>query len=319
LQCEQGALHSFREAQSNLEKLNVHRRPVNNHNKIKQLTNQVGAVLAIENLKPIAPQECAPAAEEVIVQVDGGHLPIQEKDRRSFEALSAVVYRPESIREIDKHHREIEDKSCVMSALDDELATIKTYVLNAAHKQGMTQQTKVTALADGASNGWSVISSLAPHCSQIESILDWFHIDKKFQTVKSALGDAFEDSLERAKWKLWHGKVDEALTKLELLKSNVTDEKKRSKLNGLYKYIKNNKERVVNYEQRKKANKTFTSQVVESHIESVINARHKRSSGKMQWTRVGAHNVLQIRAIITNKEWDNRWQGAVLSALSIAV
>jgi hypothetical protein len=51
--------------------------------------------------------------------------------------------------------------------------------------------------------------------------------------------------------------------KLELLKSNVTDEKKRSKLNGLYKYIKNNKEHVVNYERRKKANKTFTSQVVE--------------------------------------------------------
>ena len=75
--------------------LNVHRRPVNNHNKLKQLTNQVGAVLAIENLKPIAPEECAPEAEEVIVQVDGGHLPIQEKNKRSFEALSAVVYRLE--------------------------------------------------------------------------------------------------------------------------------------------------------------------------------------------------------------------------------
>jgi hypothetical protein len=318
LQCEQGALHSYREAQSNLEKLNVHRRPINNHNKVKQLTNQVGAVLAIENLKPIAPEECAPEAKEVIVQVDGGHLPIQEKNKRSFEAISAVVYRPESIREIDKHHRKIEDKSCVMSALDDELATIKTYLLNAAHKQGMTQQTKVTALADGANNCWSVISSLAPHCRQIESILDWFHIGKKFQTVKNALGDAFEDSLERAKWKLWHGKVEEALTKLELLKSNVTDEKKQSKLNGLYQYIKNNKEHIVNYDQRKKDNKTYTSQVAESHIESLINARHK-SSGKMQWTRVGAHNVLQIRAIITNKEWENRWQGAVLSALGIAV
>ena len=107
------------------------------------MTNQVGAVLAKENLEPITPDECASAAEEVIVQVDGGHLPIQDKEKRSFEALSAVVYRPESIREIDNHHREIEDKSCVMSALDDELATIKAYLLNAAHKQGMTQQSKV--------------------------------------------------------------------------------------------------------------------------------------------------------------------------------
>jgi predicted ArsR family transcriptional regulator len=318
LQCEQGALHTYREAQSNLEKLNVHRRPVNNHNKVKQITNQVGAVLAKENLKPIAKDDCAAPAEEVIVQIDGGHLPTQEKNKRSFEALSAVVYRPESIREIDNHHREIENKSCAISAVDDELATIKTYVLNATHKQGMNQQTKVTALADGASNCWSVISSLAPHCKQLESILDWFHIGKRFQTVKNALGAGFEDSLERAKWKLWHGKVDEALKKLALLKRNVTDEKKRSKLNGLYQYIKSNKAYIVNYGERKRVNKTYTSQVAESHIESVINARHKRS-GKMQWTREGAHNVLQIRAIMTNQEWDNKWQGAVLSALGIAV
>ena len=58
----------------------------------------------------------------------------------------------------------------------------------------------------------------------------------------------------------------------------------------------------------------YISEVAESHIESVINARHK-SNGKMQWTREGAHNVLQIRAIITDKEWESRWQGAVLSAL----
>jgi hypothetical protein len=36
----------------------------------------------------------------------------------------------------------------------------------------------------------------------------------------------------------------------------------------------------------------------------------------MQWTREGAHNVLQIRAVITSKKWENIWQGAVLSALS---
>lgn len=46
LQCEQGALYSYREAQSNLEKLTVHRRPVNNHNKIRQLTSTVGEILA---------------------------------------------------------------------------------------------------------------------------------------------------------------------------------------------------------------------------------------------------------------------------------
>jgi len=41
LQCEQGALHSYREAQNNLEKLNCQRRSVNNHVQIQQITKRV--------------------------------------------------------------------------------------------------------------------------------------------------------------------------------------------------------------------------------------------------------------------------------------
>jgi hypothetical protein len=81
--------------------------------------------------------------------------------------------------------------------------------------------------------------------------------------------------------------------------------------------LENNKAYLVNYEERNKENKTYTSQVAESHIESVINARHKKS-GKMQWTREGAHSVLQIRGMITSNEWSNRWQQSVLSALGVA-
>ncbi|MGA7953221.1 MAG: hypothetical protein WCA07_06830 [Gloeobacterales cyanobacterium] len=54
--------------------------------------------------------------------------------------------------------------------------------------------------------------------------------------------------------------------------------------------------------------------MAESHIESFINARHKKS-GKMRWSREGAHNVLPIRSEIISKDWPEQWQGAVLSAL----
>ena len=317
LQCEQGALYSYREAQTNLEKLTVHRRRVNNHNKIRQLTDDVGEVLAQENLKPPVEKDCAPPANELIVQVDGGHIPIKDQDKRSFEALSAVIYRPESIRTIDQHHREIESKSCVLSATDDNLATIKTYVLHAARKQGLVRNTEVTALADGANNCWSVILSLNNHCKQLTCILDWFHIGKKFQNVRSTVEEGFKDTLERVKWTLWHGNSDEALTKLELLITNVTDPKKRTKLEGLYDYLKRNQAYLVNYEERDQENKTYTSQVAESQIEAIINARYKKS-GKMQWTREGAHKVLQIRGMIASNEWGNRWQSAVLSALAVA-
>jgi len=46
---------------------------------------------------------------------------------------------------------------------------------------------------------------------------------------------------------------------------------------------------LVNYEEREQQNKPYTSQVAETHIDSIINERYK--SKKMQWTREGAHNV----------------------------
>ncbi|MEM6447564.1 MAG: ISKra4 family transposase, partial [Cyanobacteria bacterium P01_D01_bin.123] len=181
LQCEQGAFYSFREAEKNLANLTVHRRRVNNHDRIKLMTDQVGAVLALENLRSPSPEACAPPAQELIVQVDGGHIPINEKHKRSFEALTAIVYRPENIRELDQQHRQITHKSCALSAKADELVTFKQYLLNAARKQGLAEATEVIALADGTTNCWSAISSLEPHCRKLTCILDWFHIGMKFE------------------------------------------------------------------------------------------------------------------------------------------
>jgi hypothetical protein len=311
LQCELGALHSYREAQRKLEQLNAQRRSANNHVQIQHVTNEVGQRLSQENQNPPSQEELPDPAEELIVQVDGGHIPIKEQGKRSFEALSGVVYRPNSIEQLDKHHRRITDKSCAISAMSDGLETIKTYLHHAALKQGLSEKTHVTGLADGANNCWSTLSVLEPHCQSLELILDWFHIGMKFETLKNALGKAFEESLEKAKWSLWHGKAEESLQKIVLIRDNISDEKKRSKLKGLEDYLSNNREYLVNYEKRKQENKPFTSQVAECHINTIINERHKKKQ-KMQWTREGAHNVLQIRAIMTSNEWEEKWLDLVL-------
>jgi hypothetical protein len=206
------------------------------------------------------------------------------------------------------------EKTCVISARDDQLHTIKTSVITAAKKQGLWQETQVTALADGAQNCWSVVAAMQPECATLECILDWFHIVQKFQQVKNALGEAFALSLESVKGKLWHGNTDDALTKLALLRDNVSDEGHRSKLTGLYDYLRRNQLYLVNYDARDQANKTYTSQVAEPHIETLINARHKRTKER-QWTRDGAHHVLQIRALMASDEWESKGRSAVLLAL----
>ena len=318
LHCEQGALYSYREAERNLDTLNCQSRSVNNHAQVKRMTDHVGTVLAAQQALPPAAEACAPPAHDLIIQVDGGHIPHQEKDKRSFEALAAVVYRPEQLQTVDQHHRAIREKTCVMSAKDDQLHSIKTALLHAAIKQGLCRDTHVTALADGAANCWAVLLALQPYCAALECILDWFHIGKKFQTVKNALGEAFATALDSAKWKLWHGKAEDALAKLAVLRDTIADEALKSKLTGLYNYIDRNQAYLVNYDARAMAHQTYTSQVIESHIDVLINARHKKS-GKMQWSREGADNVLQIRATIASDEWASQWQSVVLSALGATI
>jgi len=93
----------------------------------------VGAILSEQHRFPSKGSLCSTCSR-------AGHpgrwrtYSIQDKTKRSFE-VSAIVY-PESLKVVDQHHREIINKSCALSAKDDELETMKRYVFNAAHQQG---------------------------------------------------------------------------------------------------------------------------------------------------------------------------------------
>ena len=69
---------------------------------------------------------------------------------------------------------------------------------------------------------------------------------------------------------------------------------------------------------RQPSNKTSTRQVAASHVQALINARHKRTT-KMPWTREGAHHVLHIRALMASDAWESTCQDAVRLARGAAV
>jgi len=71
----------------------------------------------------------ADSSAEVVIQIDGGISPLRIKTNAALKHLSAT-YRQE-IRTVTSII-EIEDKSCALSARDDDLATMKIYTLNAA-------------------------------------------------------------------------------------------------------------------------------------------------------------------------------------------
>ena len=56
--------------------------------------------------------------------------------------------------------------------------------LIATKKQGVTKDTWLTSLRDGASNCWKIVDNLATHCKGVDKILDWFHIAMKIKNIK---------------------------------------------------------------------------------------------------------------------------------------
>lgn len=312
LQCEQGAQHTYRKAEDILSAMSNKKRSINNHKRIKTLTNQVGEILSEKNKTVTEDNHPAPA-KELIVQVDGGHIKSKDTEKRSFEAMSAKVYRPESVIEITEKRSEIVERTCVASAKEDHQISMKAYVLTAAKYQGLTKETIVIGLADGAKNCWGILRTLEKHSGSLLCILDWFHIAKKFGSVKRSMGDRSKP-LDEIKNLVWKGNIELALDGLQVLKAKTLDAKEKSKINGISIYLKRNKDQIINYDERAKNNLVYTSQVAESTVEHIINDRHKRNQ-KMQWTREGAHNVLQIRAIMASNQWDYSWQDAVFEAI----
>ena len=202
--------------------------------------------------------------------------------------------------------KEIVKKIAVASARSDKQHSIKKLVKNACLKLGLTEKTKITALTDGAKNCWSIVNSLDKYCGSMVKILDWFHIGKKFKERESKIPDDLIELYNKGKWHLWHGHPTISIIRLNQLIEKLTDKEPIKKVNELIKYITNNSDHIVNYHIRRLRKLPYSSQLAETSVNSLINERQKKR--KMQWTRNGAHNILQIRTSVFSNNWDEDWK-----------
>lgn len=317
LQCETSALHSFREGQEVLTKLSMSYRKINNHNRLKQVSELIGDHLSDLNADSIDDSLLPKPADELIVQVDGGHIKNNSDESRSFEALSAAVFKLEKNAVNEQWVEKIVSKHCAASAKNDNQQSMQKYLLNAAKKEGLSKKTKLTVLCDGARNCWSSTALLKKQCEQFTGILDWFHIGMKFQNVLNILPEEHKEKMERIKWRVWNGDIQIALDRFSQVADELKDDHQKKRVADLRKYLDSNKHYVVNYSERKNSGLIFTNSIAESTAESLINNRFKKLN-KMQWTREGAHKILQIRSAVISKDWPSIWEKVVIDTFQIA-
>jgi hypothetical protein len=256
IQAEFGARHTYRQATNDIKSLTGNDRAIINRSRIHRTTTKVGKILednanAKQDKEELQPSAIGPS-KKLSVAVDGGHVHDANNKGHNFEAMIAKVYRPENVIRVDKHHTEITKKHCVGSAKYDQQETMKANVIEAAKKEGLDKCiTEVTVLADGAKNCWNIAEALRNLCCVFICILDWFHIGKYAQTLKTQLPAEYGYIIDEAKAELWLGQSDAALHILNKLQYDLKSEEHIRKVNNFSEYIKENREHITNYDERK--------------------------------------------------------------------
>jgi hypothetical protein len=119
--------------------------------------------------------------------------------------------------------------------------------------------------------------------------------------------------IESSKWYLWHGNVFQALKQLEFVEMDLesaifqsrdeTTRKLRQVVKEFYTYIDRNRAFIPNYGERYRNGERISTGFIESAVNQVMSKRMAKKQ-QMQWSRRGAHLLLQVRTRVLNEEWE---------------
>ena len=118
-------------------------------------------------------------------------------------------------------------------------------------------------------------------------------------------------ALERLQWSLWHGNVYKAFQKLTDLIMDLdvavattgdgTARKLFKAVEEFYTYLERNRAFIPNYGERYRYGERISTGFVESTVNQVISKRFCKRQQR-QWTKRGAHLLLQMRVKTLNRE-----------------
>jgi hypothetical protein len=245
----------------------------------------------------------SPSQGAFAVGLDGGYVRDWEQKQRHFEVIVGKSVPPEQPAKCFGFVPTYDTKS------KQRLSTV-------LQAQGVQDPRPLTFLSDGGETVRDLPVQLHP---QSTHLLDWFHLAMRITTLgryvkglirlEQEVGARIQKKVESVKWLLWHGKVDKALERLGNL-ARLIDHfadtypqfpQLARAVQRFGTYIENNRCFIPNYGKRYRCGKTISTAFVESTVNSVISKRFvKRQS--MQWTKRGAHLLLQTRTKIINNE-----------------
>lgn len=138
----------------------------------------------------------------------------------------------------------------------------------------------------------------------IQIILDWFHLKKKFKELLSMAmkGRVLRNNtLNKIMPLLWHGLINEAILYLKKIPSEEI--KNSDHIKKLIEYLNRNKSNIPNYDLRKRLGLRNSSNKGEKMNDLVVSNRQKKNG--MSWVKKGSQNLAAVTTLKINHEYES--------------
>jgi hypothetical protein len=286
-----------------------------NASTVRKRTMQAGKAVAQPHAAKMETARAA-SAKPVIVGLDGGYVRSRHRqDERHFEVIAGKIIDAEGNPSRFAFAR---NSPAIASAAFNQ-------VLAAA---GVTADTPATVLSDGDAGLWRLQREALPNATVV---LDWWHIAVRFEhalqtarglgTVDANLAAEAVRGLERAKWRLWHGRWLGCQRKLAALcrwvrRTHICGVAGIGRLehhaNELLGYLERNQGALVHYAALRRNGEPISTAFVESSVNEII-AKRMNKKQQMRWNRATVQRFLDVRTAVLNDTLEdafrNRYPG----------
>ena len=251
-----------------------------------------------------APTTAAPGGP-VVVGLDGGYVRSRHRaEGRRFEVIAGKVITGDGAQRRFAFTR------------TGPAATTKAFraALAAA---GVDADTLATVLCDGDAGLWRLQREVLPNATPV---LDWWHAALRFEhalqaarglganTIDARLSGTAVRGLDRAKWRLWHGRWPGCRRRLAALcrwtecrtvREVAGMDKLRQRTADLLSYLEHNESALVHYDARRRHGEPIATSFVESAVEEIVAWRMAKAQ-QMRWSRATVQPFLDVRTAVLN-------------------
>ena len=276
---------------------------VPNAGTVRNRTMRVGKAIVQPHVTTTAEPATARPGEPVVVGLDGGYVRSRHRqDERHFEVIAGKVIDPQGSQSRFAFARN--SPAIASGAFEQALAVA-----------GVTADTPATVLCDGDAGLWRLQREALPHAT---IVLDWWHVAVRFEhALQTARGLGAADAklaaealrgLERAKWRLWHGRWPGCRRKLAALCRWARRTSTRGMagigrlehhVGELLAYLERNQAALVHYAARRQHGEPISTAFVESSVNEII-AKRMNKKQQMRWNRATVQPFLDVRTAVLN-------------------